>query len=103
MKEVVESTFFNDEYLASIAVCLLKEIKSAREGQRFQKIIPSMAFSCFALESKLNSCGKTIFKGTELKRFMNSQLQGKTDWLFSRIEADTSNPDVAKIVKRLLK
>ena len=96
MKGVVESTFFNDEYLANIAICLLKEIESVREGQKFRKIIPSMAFSCFALESKLNSCGKTIFKGTELKKFMNSQIQGKTDWLLSRIEADTTNPDVAK-------
>ena len=96
MKEVVESTFFNDEYLANIAICLLKEIESVREGQKFRKIIPSMAFSCFALESKLNSCGKTIFKGTELKKFMNSQIQGETDWLLSRIEADTTNPDVAK-------
>lgn len=39
---------------------------------------------------------KTFFEGAELKKFMNSQLQGKTDWLLSRIDADTTNPDVIK-------
>jgi len=91
LKTNIKSTYFNDEYLISIAIRLLNEAKETGEGEQFKKIIPAMAFSCFALESKLNSCGNSVFSGQELKKFSNSQLIGKTDWLLTRIGAETDH------------
>jgi hypothetical protein len=96
MKQTVESTIINDRYLESIAYSLLKEAKETPEGYIFKKLVPAMAFFCFTLESKLNSYGEHVFSDGEKKRYINSTLIGKLDWLFSRINV-VMNDDIETI------
>ncbi|EIX9082199.1 hypothetical protein MLE32_000486 [Klebsiella aerogenes] len=83
---IIEGVIVNDRFLESIAINLHNEAKEAPEGHRFKKIIPSMAFYCFALESKLLTYGKAIFTvKSEYGRYINSTLQGKFEWLLNRL------------------
>ena len=86
----------NDRYLESIALNLHEEAKHAKMGHGFKKIVPAMAFYCFALESKLLTYGKSVFiKNTEYKSYVNATLSGKFEWLSNRLDA----PDIEPIKK----
>lgn len=84
---IIEGIIVNDRFLESIAINLHNEAKVAKDGHRFKKIVPSMAFYCFALESKLLTYGKAIFTiKKEYKSYVNAPLSGKFTWLLNRLE-----------------
>lgn len=85
----IEGSIVNDRYLESIAIALYNEAKVEKDGYRFKKLVPAMTFYCFAMESKLNTFGKEVFtKKSELKLYSNATIQGKFDWLLSRLGVD---------------
>lgn len=93
---ILEGIIVNDRFLESIAINLQNEAKEASDGHRFKKIVPSMAFYCFALESKLLTYGKAIFTvKSEYSRYTNSTLQGKFKWLLNRL----NTPECEEIKK----
>jgi hypothetical protein len=55
MTQTIETTIINDRYIESIGVSLIREAADSETGHAFKKIVPAMAFFCFALESKLNT------------------------------------------------
>ncbi len=87
----IESRNSNSRYLESIGLTLLDEAKSTEPGYIFKKLVPAMAFFCFAFESKLNGYGDAIFSGQELKRYINSTIAGKFNWLCNRIGVERSD------------
>ncbi|UTW49698.1 hypothetical protein [Bacterioplanoides sp. SCSIO 12839] len=91
MSKTIETTIINDRYLEAIGINLISEAAAADPGHAFKKIIPSMAFFCFAFESKLNTYGSHVFQAKEWKKYTNSSLIGKLDWLFSRIKVDITD------------
>ncbi|MBH0021129.1 hypothetical protein I6F40_12330 [Pseudoalteromonas sp. SWXJ133] len=91
MPEKIESTIINDRYISSIGINLLNEASDSLPGHAFKKIVPAMAFFCFALESRLNTYGSHVFEGGEFQRYTNSTLIGKLDWLFSRIKVEVTD------------
>ncbi|MFM2660088.1 hypothetical protein AAFX15_07955 [Vibrio chagasii] len=85
----IEGSIVNDRYLESIAIALYNEAKAEKDGYRFKKLVPAMTFYCFAIESKLNTFGKEVFtKKSEFRKFGNATIQGKFDWLLSRLGVD---------------
>lgn len=93
---IIEGVIVNDRFLESIAINLHNEAKEASDGHRFKKIVPSMAFYCFALESKLLTYGKAIFTvKSEYSRYTNATLQGKFKWLLNRL----NTPECEEIKK----
>ncbi|WP_248915672.1 hypothetical protein [Pseudomonas moorei] len=66
----IESRTSNSRYLESIGLTLLDEAKSTEPGYIFKKLVPAMAFFCFAFESKLNGYGDAVFTGQELKNIL---------------------------------
>jgi hypothetical protein len=91
MPKTIETTIINDRYIEAIGINLMKEAADSEVGHAFKKIVPAMAFFCFALESKLNTYGSHVFEGGEWKKYTNSTLIGKLDWLFSRISVDVTD------------
>lgn len=87
----IESRISNSRYLESIGLTLLDEAKSAEQGYIFKKLVPAMAFFCFAFESKLNGYGDAVFSGQELKKYINSTIAGKFKWLCNRIGVEDSD------------
>lgn len=91
MSEKIDTTIINDRYIESIGINLLRESEESLPGHKFKKIVPAMAFFCFALESKLNTYGSYVFTGGDWRRYTNSSLIGKCDWLFSRINVEITD------------
>lgn len=92
----IEGVIVNDRFLETIAINLHNEAKDAREGHRFKKIVPALAFYCFTLESKLLTYGKAIFtKRGEYKSYTNATLATKFDWLVNRL----NTPEIDAIEK----
>jgi hypothetical protein len=91
MPKTIETTIINDRYIEAIGINLMNEAADSEVGHAFKKIVPAMAFFCFALESKLNTYGSHVFTGGEWKKYTNSTLIGKLDWLFSRISVDVTD------------
>lgn len=87
----IESRTSNSRYLESIGLTLLEEAKSTEPGYIFKKLVPAMAFFCFAFESKLNGYGDAVFIGQELKKYINSTIIGKFQWLCNRIGVEGSD------------
>lgn len=83
--EQVETRIVNDGHLSAIAYYLMSEVKETGLGEKFKKLVPSMAFACFALESRLTTLGGEVFEGSEFKKYTNATLIGKFDWLLSRM------------------
>lgn len=92
----IEGVIVNDRFLESIAINLHNEAKVAKEGHRFKKIVPALAFYCFTLESKLFTYGRAVFTdGTEYKKYTNANLHGKFEWLLNRL----NTPEIDVIEK----
>lgn len=90
---IIEGVIVNDRYLESIAINLHEEAKQAKDGHRFKKIIPALAFYCFTLEAKLLTYGKAVItKRSEYKCYTNATLSGKFEWLSNRLEVPDIEP-----------
>lgn len=92
----IKSVIVNDRFLETIAINLHDEAKVAREGHRFKKIVPALAFYCFTLESKLLTYGKAVFtKRSEYRSYTNATLYDKFVWLLNRL----NTPEIDAIEK----
>lgn len=97
----IEGVIVNDRFLESIAINLHNEARDAMEGHRFKKIVPALAFYCFTLESKLLTYGRAVFTdGAEYKKYINSTLHGKFEWLLNRL--NTPQADVIEKCKSIV-